>query len=110
MEDHKENSKAKTHKGRLYLESKESKALELPKECLFLNTNNSSEIMRLILTDLVRNKSLTFSIYQEGITPKSFQKKTIFPAYLQIPTILNSYQKEIIPHYLPILQIPKNVQ
>ena len=48
-----ENKKAKTHKGRLYLESFDAKIVENPKECLFLNTKDSSEIMRMVLSDLV---------------------------------------------------------
>jgi hypothetical protein len=45
--------KAKTHKGRLYLKSLEAKAVENPKDCLFINSDNSSEIMRMVLSDLV---------------------------------------------------------
>lgn len=52
--------KAKTHKGRLHLESKIPKILEGPKECLFLNTDNSSELMRMVLNDLVRSQIFYF--------------------------------------------------
>ncbi len=51
-----ETKKAKTHKGRLYLKKQEPKLIENPKECLFLNTENSSEIMRMVLADLVSIK------------------------------------------------------
>lgn len=54
MKDFKENKKAKTHKGKLHLESLLPKVNEDPKNCLFLNTNNSSEIMRMVMNDLVR--------------------------------------------------------
>jgi hypothetical protein len=45
--------KAKTHKGRLYLQSKEAKLEEDNKHCLFINSNKSNEILRMVLTDLV---------------------------------------------------------
>ena len=48
-----ENKKAATHKGRLYLKSKMAKLLEDPKDSLFLNSDNTGEIMRMILSDLV---------------------------------------------------------
>lgn len=48
-----ENRKAKTHKGRVYLKSLQAKIVEDPKQSLFINTDNSSEIMRLILNDMV---------------------------------------------------------
>ena len=47
-----EDKKPKTHKGKLYLESLLPKLIENPKQCLFINTANSSEIMRMILNDL----------------------------------------------------------
>jgi hypothetical protein len=55
MENHGEieDKKAKTHKGRLYLKAKEPKLVEDPKQCLFINTNKSNEILRMVLTDLV---------------------------------------------------------
>ena len=48
-----EHKKAKTHKGRLYLKDQMPKIVENPKESLFLNSDNSSEIMRMVLGDLV---------------------------------------------------------
>lgn len=51
-----EEKKAKTHKGRLYLKQKEAKLEEDPKECLFINTNKSTEILRMVLTDLVNTE------------------------------------------------------
>ena len=50
-----ELKKAKTHRGRMYLESRKPKAVEDPKQCVFLNTNNSSELLRMVLNDLVKN-------------------------------------------------------
>lgn len=44
--------KAKTHKGKLYLESIGPQIVEPPKECLFINTENTSELMRMVLSDL----------------------------------------------------------
>jgi hypothetical protein len=58
MADHIEVKKAKTHKGRLHLQSKIPKVIEGPKECVFLNTHNTSEIMKMVLNDLVRFKVL----------------------------------------------------
>jgi hypothetical protein len=48
------NKKAKTHKGRLYLQTLAPKLIEDPKQSLFMNSDNSSEIMRMILGNLVR--------------------------------------------------------
>jgi hypothetical protein len=50
------NKKAKTHKGRLYLQKLAPKLIEDPKQSLFLNSDNSSEIMRMIIGDLVSNE------------------------------------------------------
>jgi len=47
-----EERKAKTHKGKLYLESLKPKLIEDPKQCLFINTKNSNEIMRMVLQEL----------------------------------------------------------
>ena len=47
-----EERKPKTHKGKLYLESLKPKLIEDPKQCLFINTKNSSEIMRMVLHEL----------------------------------------------------------
>jgi len=44
--------KAKTHKGRLYLKSKEAKIVEDSKNCAFINSNKSNEILRMALCDL----------------------------------------------------------
>jgi hypothetical protein len=48
-----EMKKAKTHKGKVFLESRMPKAVEDPKTSVLINTNNSSEIMRMVLNDLV---------------------------------------------------------
>ena len=47
-----EERKAKTHKGKLYLESLKPKLIEEPKQCLFINTMNSNELMRMVLHEL----------------------------------------------------------
>ena len=47
-----EERKAKTHKGKLYLDTFKPKLIEDPKKCLFINTNNSTEIMRMVLNEL----------------------------------------------------------
>jgi len=44
--------KPKTHKGKLYLESLKPKVIEDPKQCLFINTQNSNELMRMVLNEL----------------------------------------------------------
>ncbi len=53
MEEKLEAKKAKTHKGRLFIESRLPQVIEKPKNCLFINTKNSSEIMRMVMSDLV---------------------------------------------------------
>jgi len=45
--------KPKTHKGKLFLESREPKDKESEKKCIFINTSKSSEITSMILHDLV---------------------------------------------------------
>jgi hypothetical protein len=45
--------KATTHKGKLYINDKQPKLIENPKISLIINTNNSSEVMRMIMNDLV---------------------------------------------------------
>ena len=47
-----EERKPKTHKGKLYLDSLKPKVIEEPKQCLFINTQNSTEIMRMVLHEL----------------------------------------------------------
>ena len=47
-----EERKALTHKGKLFLQSLMPKMIEDPKQCLFINTKNSTEIMRMVLNDL----------------------------------------------------------
>jgi ribosome production factor 2 len=47
-----ENNKATTHKGRLHLESLQPKVNEDPKASLIINTKSSSEILRMVMTDL----------------------------------------------------------
>ena len=47
-----EERKPKTHKGKLYLESLKPKVVEDPKQCLFINTQNSNELMRMVLNEL----------------------------------------------------------
>ena len=47
-----EDRKALTHKGKLYLESLMPKVIEDPKQCLFINTQNSTELMRMVLNEL----------------------------------------------------------
>ena len=58
-----ENKKAKTHKGRIYLQKLMPKAVEDPKECLFINSDNTGEIMRMVMNDLVRIKLKNFNFY-----------------------------------------------
>ena len=53
-----EMKKAKTHKGKKFLESRMPKAEEDSKMSLLLNTNNSSEIMRMVLNDLVKKNKI----------------------------------------------------
>lgn len=52
MEDTELPKKAKTHKGKVYLNSLLPKLIEDPKQCVFINTKTSSEIMRMLLNDL----------------------------------------------------------
>ena len=69
-----ETKKAKTHKGRLYLKKFEPKLIENPKECLFINTENSSEIMRMVLSDLVY-KNLIIVCNEKRILKETRQEK-----------------------------------
>merc|ERR1711934_1133566 len=59
--------KAKTHKGKVFLESKMPKAVEDPKVSVLLNTNNSSELMRMVLNDL----HLTRKEYSKKLSKKN---------------------------------------
>ena len=45
MEDIELPKKAKTHKGKVYLNSLLPKLIEDPKQCVFINTKTSSELM-----------------------------------------------------------------
>jgi ribosome production factor 2 len=51
-QEHHDIPKAKTHKGRVFLQNKEPKLVEDNKHCLFINTNKSNEVLRMVLTDL----------------------------------------------------------
>ena len=52
MEDIELPKKEKTHKGKVYLNSLLLKLIEDPKQCVFINTKTSSELMRMVLNDL----------------------------------------------------------
>ena len=52
MEDTSLPKKAKTHKGKVHLNSLLPKLIEDPKQCVYINTKSSSEIMRMVLNDL----------------------------------------------------------
>jgi hypothetical protein len=58
------HKKAKTHKGRKFLENRLPKVHEGPKLSLFINTANSNEILRMILNDLVRLKFNLLAYYE----------------------------------------------
>ncbi len=62
--------KAKTHKGKLYLESLQPKLIEDPKQCLFINTKNSTEIMRMVLNELY--------LMRKELSKKLNKKENIF--------------------------------
>lgn len=53
--------KAKTHKGRLHIADSLPKVVEDPKQCAYINTSNSSEIMRLVLQELYFTRT-SFSV------------------------------------------------
>ena len=65
-----EERKPKTHKGKLYLESLKPKVIEDPKQCLFINTANSSEIMRMVLHELY--------LMRKDLSKKLTRKENIF--------------------------------
>ena len=65
-----EERKAKTHKGKLYLESLKPKLNEDPKECLFINTQNSNELMRMVLHE--------FYLMRKEFSKKLTRKENIF--------------------------------
>ena len=52
MEDTSLPKKARTHKGKSHLNSLRPKLIEDPKQCVYINTKSSSEIMRMVLNDL----------------------------------------------------------
>ena len=62
--------KAKTHKGKLYFESLQPKLIEDPKQCLFINTKNSTEIMRMVLNELY--------LMRKELSKKLNKKENIF--------------------------------
>ena len=55
---------AKTQKGKSYLKNLLPKLIEDPKQSLFINTTNSSEIMRMIMNDLYLIKKIIAKNYQ----------------------------------------------
>ena len=65
-----EERKPKTHKGKLYLESLKPKVIEDPKQCLFINTQNSNEIMRMVLNELY--------LMRKDLSKKLTRKENIF--------------------------------
>ena len=65
-----EERKPKTHKGKIYLESLKPKVIEDPKQCLFINTANSSEIMRMVLHELY--------LMRKDLSKKLTRKENIF--------------------------------
>ncbi len=67
--------KAKTHKGRKIIESKQPKVYEDPKNSLFINTSNSNEILRMVMNDLVIYINLVFM--QKGTFEEIIKKESI---------------------------------
>ena len=65
--------KAKTHKGRIHLAKQLPKVVEDPKECLFINTSNSSEIMKIALNE--------FYLTRKGFSNKLNRKNIITPVF-----------------------------
>ena len=65
-----EDRKPITHKGKLYLESLKPKLIEDPKQCLFINTANSTEIMRMVLHELY--------LMRKDLSKKLTRKEKIF--------------------------------
>ena len=65
-----EERKPLTHKGKLYLESLKPKVIEDPKQCLFINTANSSEIMHMVLHELY--------LMRKDLSKKLTRKEQIF--------------------------------
>lgn len=57
-----QNTKAKTHKGKQHLDEFLPKLIEGPKKAIFINTKNSSEIMRMAMNELVSNKIITLIV------------------------------------------------
>jgi ribosome production factor 2 len=64
---------AKTQKGKNYLKNLLPKLIEDPKQCLFINTQNTSEIMRMILNDLYLTRK-NYSI-KKKLTPLKQKEK-----------------------------------
>lgn len=57
MDSNKNAKTAKTHKGKLHLQSLLPKEIEDPKHGIFVNSANTSQVMRMILNDLVNHNS-----------------------------------------------------
>lgn len=65
--------KAKTHKGRLHIKRQLPKLKEDPKECVFINTNNSSEIMRLVLNQFyIMRKAFSKNLSKKNQVESAF--------------------------------------
>jgi len=82
MEDHDvvaDIPKAKTHKGRMFLKSREPKLVEDNKQCLFINTNKSNEVLRMVLTDLF--------VFRKDHSKKLGKKNDIKEVYANPETI-----------------------
>jgi hypothetical protein len=104
MENEIKHKKAKTHKGRKFLESRLPKAVEDPKLSLFINTANSNEILRMVLNDLVKIYKLIFSTLYDGIIRKNYRKKI---SSNRISMKLNSFAHRMTPRYSAIPPIPR---
>jgi len=77
--------KAKTHKGRVHLQDRLPKLVEDPKKAMFLNSENSSEIMRIALNEFYDSR--------KAFSMKLNKKNKIVPVFESSETIENLSEK-----------------
>lgn len=69
--------KAKTRKGKAELSKRLPKVFEDPKECMFLNTSNTSELMKLVLNELyLTRKTFSIKLNRKNMILNIFENQT----------------------------------
>ena len=91
---------AKTQKGKSYLKNLLPKLIEDPKQSLFINTTNSSEIMRMIMNDLY--------LIKKDYSKKLSNKEKIININFN-HEFLDVFEFEVT-NYIPIEYFKKNIE